>query len=198
VIQGVNGVPAAELLGSANADRLIKRLDHVLGISAAQWFNIYARRSVPSKSTTPSSFPVYNATIVTSSTRLVQSQASTRIVQVLLSVMVFFAIIAFVKQRTRHVLPKNPCSIAAMGSLLAGSELLGAENLPPGSQVGDDAGIRKRLNGMVFSMGWWERDGKIRFCIDIGQYDAKDLEDLEIEDKERADVEEGEASVVVG
>jgi hypothetical protein len=47
-----------------------------------------------------------------------------------------------------------------------------------------------RLHGMIFSKDSWGRDGEFRFGINIGQYDAKDLEDLEVPNKKSADFEE--------
>jgi len=77
---------------------------------------------------------------------------------------------------SKHVLPKNPCSIAAVASLLAGSEIL--ELIPLGSEWCDDKELRRRgvFDGYLFSMGWWSKPGtsKRRFGIDIGKAEKAD------------------------
>jgi hypothetical protein len=181
MIHGVDGIPATDLLGNENIDNLIGGLERVFGIWMAQILNSYLHSTAPSNITIPTKLPSYNATITSPGRpRLVQGAVSTRIVQVLLGIIAFCAIITFLNQDTRRVLPKNPCSIAAVASLLAGSELLKKDTFPPGPEFRDDRYLGDRLfNGWVFSMGWWERkEGTPRFGIDVGQYDAKELDDL--------------------
>lgn len=193
LIYGVDGVPAASLLGSENAPTLIANLDRVFGVWMAQILGSYARTTTPSSEIIPTSLPTYNASLKDpSSARLVQSQVSTRIVQVLLGTMIVCAIIAFWKQDTRNVLPKNPGCIAAVASLVADSNLLsgydhrqndsdrnGSFYFSPGVEFGSEKDLVKVFEGWVFSMGWWERKNETpKFVIDVGQYDGKNFEDL--------------------
>ena len=148
----------------------------------AQMLNSYVHSTAPSGITIPTKLPSYNVTI-TSPGRpsLVQNAVSTRIVQVLLGTIAFCAFISFLNQDTRRVLPKNSCSIAAVASLLAGSELLKKDTFPRDPEFRDDRYLGDHLlfNGWVFSMGWWDRKGGTpKFGIAVGQYDAKEMDDL--------------------
>lgn len=184
MIFGAGGVPAVELLGSENSDTLDRRLEDVLGLWTAHFAHVYMRNPTPGNitgnenSTSPGYFPTYNTTLSTSQgMRLVQDTISTRILQALLGTIVLCAIVAFLSQDTRHVLHDNPCSIAAVASLLAGAEFLNL--FPPGSEFCSDTELAELLDGMLFSMGWWKRGGGLWFGIDVGQCDAKNLEDFE-------------------
>lgn len=99
--------------------------------------------------------------------------------------MAICAAVTFLLGHTKNVLPKNPRSIAAMASLLAGSHLLDESIITPGSEWLTDEEWKERglFEGMQFSMGWWMQDeegpegeqsdsehwsGEARFGIDIG------------------------------
>ncbi|KAJ5938925.1 hypothetical protein N7466_002059 [Penicillium verhagenii] len=56
--------------------------------------------------------------------RLFQSVVSTRILEILLGLLLLLGILGSVLMNTDHVLPKSPCSIAAVASLLADSNFL--------------------------------------------------------------------------
>jgi hypothetical protein len=56
--------------------------------------------------------------------RLVQDAVSTRVLEAFLATMLALGILGSVLMNTDHVLPKNPCSIAAVSSLLADSNFL--------------------------------------------------------------------------
>jgi hypothetical protein len=90
----------------------------------------------------------------------------------LLSLIAVCIAISFWSMNTREVLPKNPCSIAAAASLLAGSEIL--KHIPPGSEWCDDKHLESNgvFEGYLFSMGWWDdasQRGGRRFGIGIGR-----------------------------
>jgi hypothetical protein len=178
---GSDGLPIAEIFGNKNTDTAIRGLERVFGIVMAQLANINLRNATPTTDTIPTTLPTYNAEIINPNRmRLVQSLISTRILQVLLGLIVLCAIIAFYNLDTRRVLPKNPNSIAAVTSLLAGSELLNRDIIPAGAEFRDDEFLAKRVyDGWLFSMGWWvDGSGAPRFGIDVGQYKAKDREDF--------------------
>jgi hypothetical protein len=74
--------------------------------------------------------------------------------------MLVCAVLAGILMDTRKVVPKNPCSIAAVGSFLADSNLMdrlpefeGAEGM-----AADEREVAKRLGlldkGVAFRMGW--------------------------------------------
>lgn len=130
--------------------------------------------SDPPPPPSPSSFPT---TRTTHRIRLVQSAVSTRIIEGVLAAMLLCAVVAITLMDTRRVLPKNPCSIAAVASLLAGSSLLREDVIPVGSEWCNDWQLKRRgvFEGRAFTMGWWEskRDGhgdevaEKRFAIDV-------------------------------
>ena len=72
---------------------------------------------------------------------------------------------------TRKVLPKNPSSIAAVASVLAGSKLLEKEMISTGRERCSDEELDKRriFDGYFFSLGRWGDGEERRFGIDIGK-----------------------------
>lgn len=117
--------------------------------------------------------------------KLKQERGPAYALQALLSLMAICAAVTFLLGYTKNVLPKNPRSIAAMASLLAGSHLLDESIITPGSEWLTDEEWKERglFEGMQFSMGWWMQDeegpegeqsdsehwsGEARFGIDIG------------------------------
>lgn len=120
--------------------------------------------------------------------KLTQDFASTRILQGLLTTMALCVALTFFLGDTKRILPKNPRTIAAAASLLAGSELL-RSGIPPGSEWCNDQELQEKslFEGLWFSMGWWKlkeagvEDGETastlsnleRFGIDVGTADKK-------------------------
>ncbi|KGO63645.1 Protein of unknown function DUF3433 [Penicillium italicum] len=154
---GVNGVPAEELL---NPSILAARLNTVWGIIMAQLFNSNGRESFNDPLNTtwfvePATghAPMYKGVFHDGRKYLVQSELSTRILDGVLGAMVICALAVLCVMRTKEVLPKSPCSIASVASLVAESRFL---ELLEGTEY-SDAELRKRgLFEGVFSMGWWE------------------------------------------
>lgn len=103
--------------------------------------------------------------------RLYQDATSTYVLTALLSLMFVCAVIATLTSDTKHLLPKNPCSIAAAASLLAGSEILGL--IPPGSEWCDDRELKRNglFDGYLFSMGWRGKaeSPERKFGVDVGK-----------------------------
>ena len=73
--------------------------------------------------------------------------------------MLVCAIAAALLIDTRQVLPKNPCSIAAVVSLLADSEFMDPKDgiIPPGAEWMSDEELEKSavFTGYRFRMGWF-------------------------------------------
>ncbi|KAK5047627.1 hypothetical protein LTR84_006292 [Exophiala bonariae] len=91
--------------------------------------------------------------------RLVVDAVSTHILSGLLMAMLLFAGLASLLMSTREILPKNPCSIAAMTSLLADSNMLA-----PGSGSGKseihrfpDSPKEQDSFRVIYKMGWFDR-----------------------------------------
>ncbi|KAJ5607236.1 hypothetical protein N7537_003855 [Penicillium hordei] len=154
---GIHGVPAEELL---DPTVLAARLNTVWGIIMAQLFNSNGRESFDDPLNTtwfvePATrhAPTYEGIFHDGRKYLVQSEVSTRILDGVLAGMVICALAVLCVMRTKEVLPKSPCSIASVASLVAESRLL---ELLRGSEY-SDAELRKRgLFEGLFSMGWWE------------------------------------------
>ncbi|KAJ5705923.1 hypothetical protein N7536_001612 [Penicillium majusculum] len=154
---GIHGVPAEELL---DPTVLAARLNTVWGIIMAQLFNSNGRESFDDPLNTTwfvepatSHAPIYEGVFHDGRKYLVQSEISTRILDGVLAGMVICALAVLCVMRTKEVLPKSPCSIASVASLVAESRLL---ELLRGTEY-SDAELRKRgLFEGTFSMGWWE------------------------------------------
>ncbi|KAJ5461444.1 uncharacterized protein N7458_002996 [Penicillium daleae] len=89
-----------------------------------------------------------------SSLRLVQDATSTRILEALLGTMLALGILGSVLLNTDLVLPKNPCSIAAVASLLADSHLL--DQFADGVWDPNDKSLENIFAKRRFYLGWWE------------------------------------------
>jgi hypothetical protein len=68
--------------------------------------------------------PISGNLTMPKSLRVHQDKVSTRVLEVMLGLVLVFSILGSVLMNTDHVLPKNPMSIAAVGSLLADSNFL--------------------------------------------------------------------------
>ncbi|CAL5873069.1 uncharacterized protein PFLUO_LOCUS7338 [Penicillium psychrofluorescens] len=162
MVWGIDGTPVAELL---NNDVLQSSLQRVYGLAQAQRIR-EGQMQKWNKTTAPE--PVRDGTLHRANqARLVQNEISTRILEALLAGMLVCAGVAFVTVTTRRVLPKNPCSIGAQISLLAGSDIATRKVLAAGSEWWDDDQLKSALDGWLFSMGWWNRGE--RFGIGIGK-----------------------------
>lgn len=111
-------VPGQDLLGVANRDRLRATVQRVYGRIFAQIFNTLRETALE----------------VPYRVRLKQSAVSTRLLEGLLGVIALSAVLTFAMLDTRRVLPKNPCSIAAMASLLACADMLQKDVIPEGTE----------------------------------------------------------------
>jgi len=91
------------------------------------------------------------------SLRLVQNAASTGILEAILAAMLISATVASFPMDPRRVLPKNPCSIAAMVSLLVDSNMLNSTIISEGSEWLSGKKLQSRgvFSGYLFKMGWF-------------------------------------------
>ncbi|OHF02919.1 hypothetical protein CORC01_01677 [Colletotrichum orchidophilum] len=121
-------VPAGNLgdpgLGKSGlvADAIVRQ--H--GILRAQNLNVNSRRSLPDVTSQQIIPAMLESTSVTSLRRLVQDNASTRIIQSVLSLLVALTLVAWLlTPGTDTILPRNPCSIASVAALLADGNMFG-------------------------------------------------------------------------
>lgn len=170
--QVVNGnkrmPPLSQPNNSASERQFLDRTNELYGIWIAQQLN-FMSRSVFNTSTNSIRIP---ANITVAESRLMASAISTRILEGLLAVMWLCGIIAMLLLRTRGILPKNPCTIAAMTSLIADSEMLAL--IPEGAEWWDAVEMDKQglFDGYLFSLGWWQSGSDSqskRYGIDIGR-----------------------------
>ena len=126
---GRDAIPATELF--SNTTVFIDALTHFYRVSMAQVLSEYFRSVHPDNTLPfalqPGSSPESTMTIL--HTRALQNETSTRLLQGLLAVLVVLALIAQLSFRPRKILYENPNTIAAMGRLLLGSELLDDDEL---------------------------------------------------------------------
>lgn len=161
-VYGINGSQPQELL---NPDKHAEALSRVYGILITQLLNS-AWNSTANPSSRASTIPnppahIHPATLYRDRLYLVQSAISTRILEGVLAAMVVCGALAITLMDKRQVLPKNPGSIAAVASLLAGADML--KTIPQGSEWWDDKELKKQgvFAGRTFSMGWWAHDRQI-------------------------------------
>ncbi|KAJ5975931.1 hypothetical protein N7481_009638 [Penicillium waksmanii] len=102
----------------AKVREAIKRQERIV---RAQPLKAYARLAANG---TLDNKPISGNLTVPKNLRVQQDEISTRVLEVMLGLVLIFGILGSVLMNTDHVLPKNPMSIAAVGSLLADSNFL--------------------------------------------------------------------------
>ena len=169
LVSGRDGVPASEMMGEANIPHLLSAVQHLWRIFIAQQFrtNEFIISADPEDIKRFAPPQPLNATFMDlNAYRLRQSEVSTRILQGLLAALSLCAIVGFLLTDNRAVLPRNPCSIAAVASLLAGSEMLHVM----ANNMENDLDEQHRWDGYFFSLGMWPLPGAgKRFGIDVGK-----------------------------
>lgn len=163
VVVGLGGIPIEYLSDPAHDQDVIDRVVHLHKMIRAQQFSNYTR-IIPANLTKLGPPLLANITDL-NRLRVVQDATSTRILEGLLVTMLLCAIFAAVLMDTRKVVPKNPCSIAAVASLLADSNLLEilSKNEEENDLTVDEKEIARRAGllekNVAFSMGWMRAGG---------------------------------------
>ncbi|KAG6366752.1 hypothetical protein INS49_000932 [Diaporthe citri] len=162
-----NKVYPEELLGPDNHGRLLDAIQGLYRRYMAQVANTKMRVPVAAN-TAPET---YTATwINTNRGVLRQDWRSKLALQILLAVMFVCGVASYLLIDTEEVLPHDPCSIAGLAALLAGSSICKEEE-PLVNSKGSEGG---RIHGsswdsQLFGLGWWRLpEGGERFGIDIG------------------------------
>ena len=156
-LYGNDGVLLQSLGHPGDDEAVSQRLQNVYKLIRAQQFNYWNRESANASTAGP---PIEATIENPTQVRLVQDVASTHTLVVLLAVLVVLGVMITLLMDTRHLLPKNPCSIAAMASLLADSNLL--EKLPEdvGTMSGLEGGNYENVANIRFGLGWFNDDGE--------------------------------------
>ncbi|KAK7534284.1 uncharacterized protein J3D65DRAFT_679225 [Phyllosticta citribraziliensis] len=169
--------PMREYMDDSGLSKIVARLTHIYRIVVAQTANLAIR--VPFDANAPRAPAATTTATLTNPHvyRLKQSAVSTRILDGLLLALALCIGLSFWVMDTRRVLPKNPASIAAGASLLAGNmEMFSSEKFHGEAQWWDNEELERRgvWQGYVFSLGWWssgvQGEAK-RFGIDVGRAD---------------------------
>jgi Protein of unknown function (DUF3433) len=175
VVNGIDGIPVEELLGSQKQQNFIDAVQHV--------YRVYMAQVLGNDMRSPSATSLFTSTgdqttnqvgkfktrtteigtqlkaFVHDTTRLriIQNRTQKTTLQVILAVMAACLLIGW---RDLHasgrLLPHNPCTIAGRMSFVAGTKLVRsiADNA-------DEGEVHKRYNehGQSLRLGWWYDDG---------------------------------------
>ena len=119
VLFGKNPAAPEDLVGSENQDKLLTAIQGFYRRYMAQAISTNMRV----KDTTPTPQTFTGTFMDSDNGRLKQSNAAKITLQVLLGIMFIFGALAYSLTNIRNTLPHDPCSIAGVASLLAGSEM---------------------------------------------------------------------------
>jgi hypothetical protein len=149
------------LLQRENFGQLYARIQTTYGVVVAHTLTAEGR----SNGTVDAQLRTLNGTATSHTLRLQQSRVSTSILQGLLAGMFVCALVSVSMLRLTGMLPKNPCSIAAQASLVAGSRMLA--DIPPEAQGMGEREFEKLFVGKRYLLGWSRgADGEERFGVD--------------------------------
>jgi hypothetical protein len=151
LIAGRYAIASENLKDPAKNETVIKAIKHQHKLIQAQQFNNYTRST---SNDSMEHAPLLGSITDTNRVRLMQDATSTRILEGLLGAILVLGILSTVVLNTDHVLPKNPCSIASVASLLADSSLL--DQFVQGLWDPNDKSLRQTFAGRQFYLGWWE------------------------------------------
>jgi len=164
--QGRSGAPMEDLIGRDRVDLMIEHVDTTFGQLAAQALYFQFRDSMDNITAgmvegdgRPLPPRTVRATVNIPAAegrgRLIQTEMSSRLLEVLLLCLVICTGVSLVLERrngvdTGRILPVDPGSIAARMSLLSGSELV--------KRLRRDG--ESTFEGARFRLGWWEGRGR--------------------------------------
>lgn len=167
LLQPGSGFYAEEMVGAGNQDRLLDGIRSVYRRYMAQVASLKMR--VPAASSAPPE--TYTASWENPNRGVLrQSRESKLALQILLGLMFACGVTAYLLLEASEVLPHDPCSIAGLASLLAGSSVC-SEDSVAARRAGSDSDQDGFWGSQLFSLGWWPspvcQGG--RFGIDFGE-----------------------------
>ncbi|KAJ5224636.1 uncharacterized protein N7469_008139 [Penicillium citrinum] len=122
LIRGRYKIPK-EFLRSPEYDAKVREaIQHQDGILRAQPMKTHNRVTANG---TENQMSVFGKITSSNNLRVFQDEASTRVLEAMLGLILVLSVLGSVLLNTDHILPKSPGSIAAVGSLLADSNILG-------------------------------------------------------------------------
>ncbi|TDZ33421.1 hypothetical protein C8035_v011871 [Colletotrichum spinosum] len=167
LVTGKRKLPITQLAGDGNVENLMKAANGVYKTYISQTISANMRNATTD---TGSRLPTYQATVVTPGTpRLRQNEGSKIALQAMLGVMVVCIVASRLLIDVHEVVPHDPCSIAGTASMLADSEMATRKIVPEGAEWRSDAELERAgvFEAYRYRLGWWEREGGVRFGIDI-------------------------------
>jgi len=187
MIAALNESDPSTMLTPEKLPILVDRVAQICNTFTTQYFSHKLRSNL-------NTGPMVNATLSDFVTRecVFQDRTSTTVLDILLGIIFTCTIISLLLFDSDQLVPKDPCSIAAQASLLAGAEFL--RLIDPGSESLSNTklGQTTPFSDHLFSMGWWTKeDGTRRFGIDIGQAEPEAQEQDEKMADAAADIERG-------
>ncbi|KAF2152720.1 hypothetical protein K461DRAFT_313355 [Myriangium duriaei CBS 260.36] len=169
MIDGRDPTPINELF--TNSDKFIASGTRIYSRYMAQLFSNNMRNST----TVPQNR--YSAQLTDVNVlRLKQNRGPAIALEVMLAMIAVVLLIVLLLRDMRNVVPRNPCSIAGIASLLAGSRLASREVMPEGSEVLSAKQLERAgvFSGLRFRSGWQGSsgvEGKVPFLIDLDEED---------------------------
>ncbi|KAK6530441.1 hypothetical protein TWF694_003793 [Orbilia ellipsospora] len=171
VVYGRDGIPLDQL---DTPETLLKGVTNLYGITATQTVSQDGR--IPVSAINGGNTEIISGVSKTTArARLVQSEASTRVLQVILAFIMITTVVAYIGVKATELLPRESNSIATIGGYLAGSDVL--RLVPDGAEWGSGGkggGTKGEevFAGYMFGFGWWqdgERGGRRRYGVGIGR-----------------------------
>lgn len=156
LVYGKYAIPEGDLGDPEKNEKVHMAITRQHKLFKAQLFNSYSR--VPVNGTEHPSSLRGNVTTA-GHLRVFQDAVATRVLEALLAAMLLFGIVGSVILNTDRVLPKNPCSIAAVASLLVDSDLLSRYEGFVGDPNDKDVGQALFANCRFFSE--WSKEGAL-------------------------------------
>lgn len=163
MLHSSNGVYPEDIRGPGNQERLVDAIQGVYRHYMAQVANGKMRVPVAA-GTTPET---YTATWINSERGVLRQNWRSKLqLQILLAVMFVCGTCCYLIMDTKEVLPHDPCSIAGLASLLAGSSICEETTVSEGGEGGRIDG--PTWHSRLFGLGWWwSPDKGERFGIDV-------------------------------
>ncbi|KAI1291624.1 hypothetical protein F5Y03DRAFT_30422 [Xylaria venustula] len=175
LVQGANLTTLQELSGPNKTDKLINVVTDFYTAYMAIIMNSEPFRKPVKNGSLSDAQALVEGTVTTEISRLTVDFTSKLILQVMLAIIIAFSAVATWLAELRGMLPRNPCSIASVMALLAGSSLCDREVIPLGSEWKSQRELREIIEPHNVKLGWWngeqagqESEEKGRFGVDIG------------------------------
>ncbi|KAI1097792.1 hypothetical protein F4804DRAFT_351152 [Jackrogersella minutella] len=142
---------AAQSVGDAIISQHKMLRAHMFGSYGRLWQNATDSSSMDNTTSTQAAFSLpANVQDTAVRQRLVQDAVSTRILESLLTAILFLSLLSWYAMPNTKLLPRDPCSIASVAALLADGNIF--DLLPPNAQMMSNEELKEFFGDGVFSM----------------------------------------------